>query len=157
MRAAVSLQRDCDLLGTALYLGRIVISKYCILIHEDNSSHYYFSSFLCSLMAFLRASQVAHGKESTCHSLQERQVQSLGQEDPLEKETANTPVFLPGEFHGQRSLVGHSPWGRKKSGMTEWLSLILWEESSWFWYIDLIISKYWTHLLLLRVSWFSST
>ena len=22
-----------------------------------------------------------------------------------------TPVFLPGEFHGQRSLVGHSPWG----------------------------------------------
>ena len=27
-------------------------------------------------------------------------VQSLGQEDPLEKETATTPVLLPGEFHG---------------------------------------------------------
>ena len=26
-----------------------------------------------------------------------------------------TPVFLPGEFHGQRSLVGYSPWGHKKS------------------------------------------
>ena len=25
------------------------------------------------------------------------------------------PVFLPGEFHGQRSLVGYSPWGRKES------------------------------------------
>jgi len=24
---------------------------------------------------------------------------------------ATTPVFLPGEFHGQRSLVGYSPWG----------------------------------------------
>ena len=26
-----------------------------------------------------------------------------------------TPVFLPGKFHGQRSLVGYSPWGRKES------------------------------------------
>ena len=26
-----------------------------------------------------------------------------------------TPVFLPGEFHGQRSLAGYSPWGRKES------------------------------------------
>ena len=30
-----------------------------------------------------------------------------------------TPVFLPGEFHGQRSLVGHSSWGRKESDTTE--------------------------------------
>ena len=30
-----------------------------------------------------------------------------------------TPVFLPGEFHGQRSLVGYSPWGRKESNTTE--------------------------------------
>ena len=29
------------------------------------------------------------------------------------------PVFLPGEFHGQRSLVGHILWGCKKSGMTD--------------------------------------
>ena len=89
--------------------------------------------------------------------MQQRQVQSLGQEGPLEKETANTPVCVPGEFHGQRSLAGYSPWGHKKSDMTERLWLTLWEESYWFWYIDLIISKYWTHLLLLRVCWFSST
>ena len=30
-----------------------------------------------------------------------------------------TPVFLPGESHGQRSLAGYSPWGRKKSDTTE--------------------------------------
>ena len=30
-----------------------------------------------------------------------------------------TPVFLSGEFHGQRSLVGYSPWGHKESDMTE--------------------------------------
>ena len=33
-----------------------------------------------------------------------------------------TPVFLPGESHGQRSLVGYSPWGCKESGMTERLT-----------------------------------
>jgi len=30
-----------------------------------------------------------------------------------------TPVFLPGESHGQRSLVGYSPWGHKESGATQ--------------------------------------
>ena len=29
-----------------------------------------------------------------------------------------TPVFLPGKSHGQRSLVGYSPWGHKELGMT---------------------------------------
>ena len=33
-----------------------------------------------------------------------------------------TPVFLPGESHGQRSLVGHSPQGHKESDTTERLS-----------------------------------
>ena len=33
-----------------------------------------------------------------------------------------TPVFLPGEVHGQRSLVGYSRWGPKESDTTEWLS-----------------------------------
>ena len=33
-------------------------------------------------------------------------VQSLGQEDPLEEGMATTPVFLPEESHGQRSLAG---------------------------------------------------
>ena len=33
-----------------------------------------------------------------------------------------TPVFLPGESHGQRSLVGYCPWGHKESGMTKHLS-----------------------------------
>ena len=37
-------------------------------------------------------------------------VQSLIREDPLEKGKIPTPVFLPGEFRGQRSLAGYSPW-----------------------------------------------
>ena len=41
------------------------------------------------------------------------QVQPLGGGDPLEKGMATTPVSLPGKSHGQRSLVGYSPWGHK--------------------------------------------
>ena len=46
-------------------------------------------------------------------AVQETQVQFLGQEDPLEKAMATTPVFLPEESQGQRSLAGYSPWGHK--------------------------------------------
>ena len=42
-----------------------------------------------------------------------------GLEDYLKKEWQPTPVFLPGKSHGQRSLAGYSPWGRKESDMPE--------------------------------------
>ena len=45
-------------------------------------------------------------------AMQGTQVQSLGQEDSLEREWLTTPVFLLGEFHGQRSLAGSSPAGK---------------------------------------------
>ena len=38
---------------------------------------------------------------------------------PWRKAGQLTSVFLPGESHGERSLVGHSPWGRKESDTTE--------------------------------------
>ena len=41
---------------------------------------------------------------------------------PWRREGLPTPVFLPGEFHGQRNLVGYSPWGHKELDTTEWLS-----------------------------------
>ena len=37
------------------------------------------------------------------------------------REWLPTPVFLPGKFPGQRSLMGYSPWGHKESNMTEQL------------------------------------
>ena len=51
--------------------------------------------------------------------MQEAQVWSLGREDPLENGMQPTSVFLPGEFHGERSLVGYSSWGHKESDTTE--------------------------------------
>ena len=50
-------------------------------------------------------------------AIQKTQVQPLSQEDPQRKKWQPTPVFLPGEFHGW--AIGHSPWGRKASDMSE--------------------------------------
>ena len=44
---------------------------------------------------------------------------------PWRKKCLPTPVFLPGEFHGQRSLVGYSPWGHKESDTAKRLTLSL--------------------------------
>ena len=38
---------------------------------------------------------------------------------PWSRKWQSTPVFLPGKFHGQRSLAGYSPWGHKESDTTE--------------------------------------
>ena len=52
-------------------------------------------------------------------AMQETQAGSLSQKDSLEKKWQPTPVLLPGESHGGRSLVGYSPWGCKESDTTE--------------------------------------
>ena len=54
--------------------------------------------------------------------MRETYVQSLGWKIPWRRAWQPTPVFLPGEFHGRRSLAGYSPWGRKEPDMTERLS-----------------------------------
>ena len=53
--------------------------------------------------------------EKNVPAMQEMQVQSLGQEDPLEKEMGTHSSILAGRYYGQRSLVGYSPWGHKES------------------------------------------
>ena len=50
----------------------------------------------------------------------EAQVQSLGQDDPLEKEMATCSSILAGKSHGRRSLTDYSPWSGKEQDMTEY-------------------------------------
>ena len=70
------------------------------------------SSFIATVK-LTWASQVAQSQR--IHLLmQETQVGSLGQKIPWRRKWQLTPVFLPGEFHGQRSLTGCSPWGRER-------------------------------------------
>ena len=51
--------------------------------------------------------------------MQETWVQPLGREDPLEEKMATHSSSCLENSHGQRSLAGYSPWGRKKFNMTE--------------------------------------
>ena len=59
-------------------------------------------------------------------AVQETWVRSLGWEDLLEKEMATHSSILAWKIHGQRSLVGCSPWGCKESGTNRGLTLTLW-------------------------------
>ena len=71
---------------------------------------------------FLGLPQWLSCKESTCNAGHVKTwVQSLGQEDPLKK-WQPTSVLWPRKSHGQRSLKGYSPWGKKESDMTEQLN-----------------------------------
>ena len=58
-------------------------------------------------------------------AIQETWVQSLGWEESLKRKWQHTPVFLLGEFHGQKSLAGYSSWGLKELDTTEQVSLYL--------------------------------
>ena len=78
------------------------------------------------IKAFLMAQKV-----KKLPAMQETGVWSQGLEDP--RTWQPIPVFLPGESHGQRSLVGYSPWGCKESDTTEQLST----------YKDLLASESW--------------
>ena len=62
------------------------------------------------------------GKESASKARDLGSIPGSGRS--LEKGMATPPVFLPGESHGQKSLVGYSPWGRKESDMTEQLTIM---------------------------------
>ena len=63
-------------------------------------------------------SLVAQTVKKILPAMWETWVQALDWEDSLKKEMQPTPVFLPGELHGWRSLVGCSPWHRKESVTT---------------------------------------
>ena len=67
------------------------------------------------------------GKEPTCRCRKHKRSEFkpwVG-EIPWRRSWKSNLVFLPGESHGQRSLVGYSPWGRKESDTTQQLTLLL--------------------------------
>ena len=80
-------------------------------------------------------------------AMQETQVPPLGQEDPLEKGMAS-PVFLPRELHGERSLEGYSQWCYKKATfygvMTE-------QPTPSYWFVSSLQSL--SHVRLFATPW----
>ena len=71
------------------------------------------AEYVCSSFSLLGFPGGSVGKEFACN--EGDLVWSLGWEDSWRREWLPTPVVWPGEFHGQRSLAGYRPWGRKES------------------------------------------
>ena len=65
------------------------------------------------------------GKESACHCrrLRRQGFNPWVRKIPWRSKWHPTPVFLPGESHGQRNLVGHSPWDRRELDMAEYVHM----------------------------------
>ena len=73
------------------------------------------------------------GKESACNARDPHSIPGLGRSPGEGKGNPLQLVFLPGEFHGQRSLVGCSPWGHKEPDTTERLTLSLFSQGVIYW------------------------
>ena len=88
---------------------------YCLwlLSHNNGRTEY--------LQQRPQPSQVAQCKETACQCRRGR-FNSWVRKILQSRKQQPTPVFLPGKSHGQRSPVSYSPWGCKKSDMTERLS-----------------------------------
>ena len=73
---------------------------------------------------------------------------------PGRKKWQSTPALLPGKSHGQRSLIGYSPWGRKESDTTEWLHFhfhFQWMNKFWRSDVNIVTLVYNTALYKLKL------
>ena len=106
-------------------------SLFCIILPFPST---YYCKYHCSRHSCLPCFVFEVTSELTWASLLTQTVknlpamwETLGQfldgEMPWRREWQCTPVFIPGEFHGERSLVSYNPWGRKESDMIAWLTL----------------------------------
>ena len=76
-----------------------------------------------TLSASLYISGGAGGKEHACRCRRQESDPWVGKIPPWRRKRQPTPIFLPGESRGQRSLVGYSPWGHRESDTTEQLHI----------------------------------
>ena len=86
-----------------------------LFFQPNSNGHNDFSNYCCS-----RSSVV----KEFAFKCRKRRFNSWVRKIPWRRKWQPTPVFLPGKFHGQRSLAGYSPWGHKESDMTEHTGLL---------------------------------
>ena len=98
-------------------LGDVSSSSWAMLSSPYNSMRKIGSLFTYSE----GCSDGASGKEPTCQCRKHKRnrFSPLVRKIPWRREWQPTPAFLPGKFHGQRSLAGYGPWGCKKSDTTK--------------------------------------
>ena len=109
----LSPQARCSLSLLSLY-SAIILQEFCGRGCKICFCLNIFIFYLSSKLGFPGGSD---SKASACNMGDPGSIP--GMERSLEKEMATHSVLLPGKFHGLRSLVGYSPWGRKESDRTE--------------------------------------
>ena len=106
--------------STSRYL--VTQEKWSICLWRCSLKLYYSNPQTGSSASLLRASQVALVVKNLLASAGRRMRHRFDPwvgRIPWRRVQQPTPVFLPGESHGQRSLVAYCPWGRKESATTE--------------------------------------
>ena len=95
-----------------------VLPDYCpfslFFSHHFNSSFYFilWAHLIFYLLGFPGRSMV---EESACHCRRHQFIVCIIGKTPWRRKWQLTPLFLPGESHGLRKLVGYHPWGSKES------------------------------------------
>ena len=95
---------------------------HCKQIHYplsyQKSSYMYACMYVYIMKVFTAGSS---GKESACQyrRFKRLRINPWVRKIPWRRAWQPTPVFLPGESHGQRNLMGYSPWSHRESDMTE--------------------------------------
>ena len=87
-----------------------LVPALCCCVKPSNSLGFYVNGLprWCS----------GKGSASKCRRLRRREFNPCIRKFPWRRKWQPAPVLLPGESHGQRSLVGYSPWGHKESDKT---------------------------------------
>ena len=122
-------------LSLSSFCRNLIFLSLSFLIYQKSIFTHFFREHLqgrcskrvhCTYAGFLGCSV---GKESTsnagdCLPCRRPGFSLWFGKTPWRREWQLTSVFLPGKFHGQRSSVGYSPWGRKELDKTERLTLL---------------------------------
>ena len=106
-----------------LYINIVILyfsekNAYVLLYqsgYNKNNDVFFFMTSYCLSLGFPSGSD---GKEAACNVRDQSSISGSGR-FPGEGNGNPTSVFLPGEFHGQRSLVSYSPWSHKELDTTE--------------------------------------
>ena len=116
-------ETDHTIFSSRYVLSQVLIRSIKIAILNKAATRTTLKKLICTILyhwmgASPVAPPVAVKNLPAVLEMQETWVLSLSQEKPLEERMATTPILLPGESHGQRSMVGCSPWV-SESDMTE--------------------------------------
>ena len=92
--------------------------------HEEVSELLKVTQLIRKRSFILRLPRWLNGKEAPyqCRRHRRYRFNPWVRKIPWRREWQSTPIFLPGKFHGQRSMAGFRPWGQKESDTTEQLS-----------------------------------